>query len=339
MRELLFPLKWAYQGATGFRNWLFDKNIRKAHVVGAKVISVGNLTVGGTGKTPVTLALLKLLAEKGYSAGVVTRGYKRQKKGLLKVELGANAATDFGDEPVLIKTSFPEAPVWVGEKKVAAARKLLETQPVTFLVLDDSFQHRSLHRDINLLLLDATEPMKNYRVMPVGLGRESIVPALRRVDFFVLTKTNLASNDELKDLIFWIKDKSDKPVLLAAYGFECFRSVTNKTEIALKDGAYLVTGVAKPDTVEKVIENRVKIVKHKTFDDHHRYTNLEVETMIDEASQLGARWIVTTAKDAVKLSPFHALRDRLWIIDMAIQFEGDLQAFYADIDRLARARD
>ena len=100
-----------------------------------------------------------------------------------------------------------------------------------------------------------------------------------------------------------------------------------------------MTGVARPATVEKVIEDRVKIVKHKSFDDHHRYTHLEVEAILDEASQLQARWIITTAKDAMKLGQFHGLRERLWVIDMAVKFEGDLKAFYADIDRLARARD
>lgn len=328
-----------YQGATGFRNWLYDHSLKRVHKVPAKVISVGNLTVGGTGKTPVTLALIDVLKEKGLTCGVVSRGYKRQKSGVLNVELGPQAALDFGDEPVLIKSVNPEIPVIVGEKKVAAAKKLLEATPVQFLVCDDAFQHRALGRDLNLLLLDATENMRNYRVMPVGRARESLLPALKRVDYFVLTKTNLADNDQLKDLIFWLKDKSDKPVLLAAYGFNGFRSVNGEHVPTLRDAAYLISGVAKPETVDKVVADHVKIVKHKTFDDHHRYTHLEVEAILDEASQLQARWILTTAKDATKLAPFHSLRDRLWIIDMAVKFEGDLKSFYADIDRLARARD
>ena len=116
----------------------------------------------------------------------------------------------------------------VGEKKVSAARKLLETKPVQFVICDDGFQHRALSRDLNLLLLDATEPMKNYRMMPVGRAREALLPALKRVDYFVLTKTNLAEHDQLKDLIFWIKDKSEKPVLLAAYAFNGFRSLSRR---------------------------------------------------------------------------------------------------------------
>lgn len=328
-----------YQGVTGFRNWMYDHRLRKAHEVGTKVISVGNVTVGGTGKTPVTLALIEMLKEKGYSCGVVTRGYKRSSKGIHSVTVGPSAAIQYGDEPVLIKKVYPEIPVIVGEKKVAAARKLLETEQVQFVICDDGFQHRALKRDLNLLLLDATEPMKDYRVMPVGRARESLVPALRRADFFVLTKTNLADADQLKDLIFFLKDKSEKPVLLAAYAFSGFRSMHGELFEKLPDGAYLVSGVAKPQTIEGVVEGRVKVLRHKTFPDHHNYTNLEIEAILDEASKMQARWIITTAKDATKLAQFHNLRDKLWVIEMAVKFEGDVKAFYADIDRLARARD
>lgn len=336
---MLVPIKWMYQGVTGFRNWMYDHRIRKAQTVSAKVISVGNVTVGGTGKTPVTLAILDLLKEKGYTCGVVTRGYKRRKKGVHPVVTGPSAAVEFGDEPVLIKNNFPDVPVVVGEKKVAAARQLLDTEKVQFLICDDGFQHRALGRDLNLLLLDATEPMKNYRVMPVGRGREALVPALRRADYFVLTKTNLADGNQLKDLIFFLKDKSEKPVLLAAYFFSGFRNVRNEVQENLGDGAYLISGVAKPETVESVIGERVKILKHKTFPDHHSYTNLEIEAILDEASQMQARWIITTAKDATKLSRFHSLREKLWVIEMAVKFEGDVKSFYEDIDRLARASD
>ena len=337
MRELLFPARWIFQGITGLRNWCFDHRLRRAHEVNASVISVGNLTVGGAGKTPVAVALIELLKKRGFKCGVVSRGYRRAQKGIHAVENRPNAAIEFGDEPVLIKTLFPDIPVFVGERKVQAARKLLEAQPVDFIVCDDAFQHRSLKRDLNLLLLDATEPMKNYRVMPVGRGRESILPAFKRVDYFVLTKINLVEGEQLKDLIFWLKEKSQKPVLLAAFSFNGFRSFAGEEVQALTDPVYLVTGVAKPKTVEQTISNRAKIVKHKSFEDHHRYTHLEVEAILDEASHLQARWILTTAKDATKLRQFHGLRDRLWIIDLSVKFEGDVEPFYADIDRLGSA--
>jgi tetraacyldisaccharide 4'-kinase len=340
LRELLFPLRWFYQTMTAMRNWTFDYRLRRAQSVPARVISVGNLTVGGTGKTPVTLALLDVIQEHGFSAGVVSRGYKRVKRGIHPVADGPKAAYEFGDEPVLIKSAYPQVPVYVGERKVKAARKLLEQTPVDFVICDDAFQHRSLKRDMNILLLDSTEPMKNYRVLPVGRGRESLLPALRRVDYFVITKTNLADSGQVKDLIYWVKEHSEKPVLLAAYKFNGFRSTAGGEAVpALRDPAYVISGVAKPETIERVIEGQVRVVKHKILPDHHRYTSLEIETILDEASHLGARWIVTTAKDATKLRKFQHLSGRLWVIDLQIRFEGDTKAFHEEIDRLGRARD
>ncbi len=321
------------------RNGLYNIGLLRTQGVDARVISVGNLTTGGTGKTPVSLALIALLKEHGHSCGVVTRGYGRRTKGVKAVQDGALAALDFGDEPVLVRTAFPDVPVVVGEKRVAAARHLLKAQKVDFIISDDSFQHRSLKRDLNLLLFDATENMKNYRVLPVGQGRESLLPALKRADYFVVTKSNLTDSDQLKDLLFWLNEKGQKPILKAAYIFRGFYSLSGVATHTLKDSGYLVSGVAKPETVEKLIAGHISIVKHNNFDDHHRYTHLEVESILDEASSLNARWIVTTAKDATKLSHFHSLRERLWVIDLGIQFEGDLKAFYADIDRLARAGD
>jgi len=338
MRELLFPFSWMYQGATGFRNWLYDHSLRRSTQVSAKVISIGNLTVGGTGKTPVTLALLDLMKKRKYSSGVVSRGYRRSKKGVHEVDGSSTSALHFGDEPALIKSLHPDVPVVVGEKRVAAAKALLNSRSVDFIFCDDAFQHRALHRDLNLVLLDARENQCNYRVMPVGRARESIKGAVKRVDFFVITKSNLVSAEELETLQTWIKAKTEKPILLADYVFNGIRSLKGSQQKSLKDPVYLVSGVARPDSVERTIDGVISIVKHKVFPDHHRYTDLEIEAILDEASQMGARWILTTAKDAIKLKHFHRLQERLWVIDLGVEFRGDTAAFYETLDRLAGTR-
>lgn len=339
MREMLFPFSWFYQGVTGFRNWMYDHSLRRSTTVTAKVISIGNLTVGGTGKTPVTLALLDLMKQRKLKAGVISRGYRRALKGVHPVDGSSASALNFGDEPALIKALNPEVPVVVGEKRVAAAKALLSENQVDIIFCDDAFQHRALHRDLNLLLMDAREPRGNYRVLPVGQARESLGGALKRVDYFVITKSNLVSSEELESLRAWIREKSDKPIVLAEYVFRGIHSLKGSVERSLKDPVYLVSGVAKPDAVEKTLEGVITTVKHKIFPDHHRYTDLEIEAILDEASQLGARWILTTAKDATKLKQFHRLQERLWVIDLGIEFKGDIQSFYESLDRLARARD
>jgi tetraacyldisaccharide 4'-kinase len=327
-----------YEGITGVRNWFYDHNWLKATHVDAKVISVGNLTLGGTGKTPVTLAMLEILKKRGYSSGVVSRGYKREQKGVLEVDIShKTAAQTFGDEPALIKSSFPEVPVVVGARRVQAAQALLAGHKVDFIVCDDAFQHRRLHRDLNLLLLDATEPIKNYRVVPVGRGRERLQPALRRADFLILTKTNLISSDELSALTEWLDSRTQKPILRAEYTVRDLRALDGKTARELKDPVYMVSGIAKPQAFEQTLKDRVRVVKHRSFPDHHRYADLEVEEILDEASQLQARWVLTTAKDSMKLAAFPRLRDRLWVVDLGLEFKGEVKAFYEAVDRVARS--
>lgn len=294
--------------------------------------------MGGTGKTPVTIELIREIQKRGFSCGVISRGYKREQKGVLEVDLSAKAAQSFGDEPSLIKATFPDIPVMVGERRVDAAKALLAAKPVDFILCDDAFQHRRLHRDLNVLLIDATEPQSNYRVLPVGRARESYTPALQRADFIIVTKANQVSNEHLNSVIEWIKSRSSKPILTAGYAFKGLKSLsTGKIEPELKDAAYLITGVAKPEAVEHTIKGHVRIVKHQRFPDHHRYANREIEEILDESSHLQARWLLTTAKDSMKLAAFPKLRDRMWIVELGLDLKGEVKAFYEAIDRLARS--
>lgn len=338
IKEVLFPARWVYQGATGFRNWLYDIRAIKASQVDAKVISVGNLTLGGTGKTPVTIAVIEALQARGYTCGVVSRGYKREQKGVLEVDaLAKFAAQTYGDEPTLIKATFPDMPVLVGERRVAAAQALLSSRKVDFIVCDDAFQHRRLHRDLNLLLVDATEPLKNYRVVPVGRARESLAPALKRADLVFITKANLVPPEQLQAVREYIEARAQKPIVHAEYVYKGLKRINGPAfEQTLRDKVYLVSGIAKPEAVEKTLDGKVTVVKHRTFPDHHRYTNLEVEEILDEASRLQARWILTTAKDSMKLGAFPLLRERLWVVDLGIEMKGEVKAFDEAIDRLAR---
>jgi tetraacyldisaccharide 4'-kinase len=172
--------------------------------------------------------------------------------------------------------------------------------------------------------------------MPVGRARESIQPALRRADIVVLTKANLIDPSEREERKKWLRAKTDKPLVEAEWVFKGLRSQTGEVKDSLKDAGLLVSGVAKPETIEKTLNGKVKIVKHRKFGDHHRYTDLEVETILDEASSMQARWILTTGKDAMKLSAFNRMRDRLWVIELGLELKGDVKAFYEAIDGLAR---
>jgi tetraacyldisaccharide 4'-kinase len=336
LREALFPFSLAYQGAMGVRNWMYDKGFRKTQKVKAKVISIGNLTVGGTGKTPMTMFLVEQLQKRHLKCGVISRGYKRAEKGVLTVTTDPLAAHSYGDEPALIKSIFPELPVLVGERRVNAAEALLGEHKVDVIVCDDAFQHRSLHRDFNILLMDVTEPVKNYRVVPLGRARESLGPALKRADVVILTKANHATPEQYEEFTAWLKNRCDKPMIRADYLLQGFHSLLGQKNEELLDPVILISGIAKPSALIKTLEGKAKILKHKSFPDHHRYTDLEVEVIMDEASQLQARWILTTAKDAMKLRQFKRLRERLWIVDLGLKLSGDTKDLYETLDRFSR---
>ncbi len=338
LREGLFPFSLAYEGATGIRNLMFDWGLRKSRTVEAKVVSIGNLTVGGTGKTPMTLALIDMLKKRKVSVGVVSRGYKRGQKGVLHVDTSPRAALSFGDEPTLIKNVNPDIPVVVGECRVAAAQALLADQEVDVILCDDAFQHRSLHRDLNILLMDVTESINNYRVLPVGRARESMGPAMARADFVIMTKANLVSQDDFDFFKSWLEPQCKSPLLRADYELKGFHSLNGETKSEIQEPVLLISGIAKPQAFEKTLEGKVQILKHKSFPDHHRYTDLDVEILLDEASQMRARWVLTTAKDAMKLGPFPRLKERLWIADLGLQFSGDTKELNEALDRLARPR-
>ena len=337
MRLFLYPIKFIYEAISAVRNWAFDVSLAKPRRVATKVISIGNLTVGGTGKTPVTLFLLEEIRRRGYRVGVVSRGYKRAGRGTLDVTITPGAAAEFGDEPALIKSKFPSVPVVVGNVRATAATHLLREGPLDLILCDDAFQHRRLHRDLDLVLLDATAPLRDYRSLPVGRARERALPALRRADFLILTKTNLVEEAALSELTSWLGARVEKPIVHAEYVLRGLTSIRGERREKLDDPVYLVSGVAKPATLDPTLGDRVRVLKHRTFGDHHRYLDSEIETILIEAATLGARWILTTAKDAVKLAAFPQLRDRLWVMDLGLELKGEVKEFYEKIDGLARS--
>lgn len=336
MRQLLFPAQWLYFGVTTIRNWLYDHKIFSAKQVSARVISIGNITVGGTGKTPTVLAFIRLMKEKGYTCGVVSRGYGRAGTGLEEVILASDSAAKFGDEPTLIKSEHPDIRIVVGAERVRAAEQALQDNESQFIICDDAFQHRHLHRDLNVVLIDALEKPRDYRMLPVGRARERVRPALARADLFVITKANQVESQRRDELEQWIRSMSDRPLIYGEYELKGFRNLKGERVMSLRDKCFLVTGVAKPESVEKTVDGKAQVVGNRHFPDHHSYSNRDVEDFLDQASKLQARWILTTSKDAIKLSQFKSLSERIWIVDTEMQFKGNVQALYEAIDRLAR---
>ena len=296
----------AYRAAVTLRNSLYDAGRLPSHRLPCAVISIGNLTMGGTGKTPLTSHVAALLRDSGYRVGVVSRGYgRRGGNAPLLVSNGRTVLADAqsaGDEPYLIARDNPAVPVAIGADRVAAAGFLVRSCSPEVLVLDDAFQHRRLARDLDLLLLDGRDPWGNGRMLPRGPLREPIA-SVARADAFVLTRSSGRVPADLASALE--RFKPGAPVFhcrLEPRGF-----VTAEGEAvglaSLKGfSAFVFSGIARPERFEEDLRDLgVGIAGARRFADHHRFRRRDLEEIVLEARRLRADVLVTTEKDLVRL--------------------------------------
>lgn len=256
--------------------------------VKARVISIGNITWGGTGKTPLTAKLSRDLSFYGKRVAVLTRGYGR-------------------DEVEELKKKIPNVPILVGRDRVRLAREAVKKYNAEILILDDGFQHIRLHRDFDIVNLNATLPFGPGGLLPAGTLREPL-ENLKRADVFVLSKSNIGSKN-----LHWIRQKllsikPNAPIFEAVHKPMRFVDVTKNRSVTLGEmrGKKVATlcGIEDPYSFEKTVENiGAEIVFAARYNDHHRYTSAELEAFLRQASTIGARDVITTEKDWARLSP------------------------------------
>ncbi|MDD3249073.1 MAG: tetraacyldisaccharide 4'-kinase [Smithellaceae bacterium] len=292
-----------------FRNRLYDRQVLKSVRLACPVISVGNLTVGGTGKTPCVIGLAKMLTRHGYRPAVLSRGYGGQNSGPVRiVSDGANAersAAETGDEPLLLARSLPGVPVITGAKRALSGQTAIGRFNADALICDDAFQHRQIFRDINIVLLDAERPLGNGHLLPRGELREP-AESLRRADCIVLTRADKAGPTPAH--IARIVDASDIPVFRASHRFR---------EVIGPDGGVLppehlhgrkvcaFCGIAKPASFRKILlEAEAEILSFVDFPDHYVYNRNDLEALRRHFSAQNADCWLTTEKDAMRLEAF-----------------------------------
>ena len=289
------------------RNGLYDKGVFETHDLGACVISIGNITTGGTGKTPLVSYVAEILAERGETVCILTRGYGRKdsKKRVL-VSDGSTIfsnPTNSGDEPFeLAQKLLGKAIVIADADRVSAAEWAKRKFGVTAFVLDDGFQHRRAGRDVDIVCVDATNPggytqagsLRSGEVLPAGRLREPITN-LKRADVVVITRADLV--DDISNLRSEISDLNPEATIFAA---------TNKiVNLAELNGRriFAFCGLGNPENFyEQLRREGINVVGTKTFPDHHQYTQKDIEQIELEVRACGAETLVTTAKDDVKLS-------------------------------------
>ena len=301
LKYLLLPFSVVYGAVATIRNKLYDCQILKAKSYTEPVISVGNLTVGGTGKTPHIEYLVRLLSDK--KVAVVSRGYGRRTSGYVEVEADADVQ-NVGDEPLQIKHKFQQIRVIVDEVRTHAIDALLSdgNAPEVFM-LDDAFQHRQVNAGQKIVLVDYNRPIFNDLMMPSGRLREPR-RNINRADIVVVTKCpdNL-TEESWREFSNKLKLKHNQPVFFTKFAYGQLQPL-NGAEAAkqLKDTRITVaTGIAQPQRVYQYLEDQGAEVTKIEFPDHHFFTVADVANIKKVFQKSGSQMVVVTEKDAMRL--------------------------------------
>ena len=313
---ILKPLSWIYGMVTAVRNKLFDWHIFKQHTFPVPVLVIGNLAVGGTGKTPHTEYIVDLL-RKEYHIGVLSRGYRRRTKGFILADKRSTPAA-IGDEPYQMYRKFSHDGVMVAvcESRVKGIETMLELNPtLNLIVLDDAFQHRYVKPTVSVVLTEHSRPVYNDSLLPYGRLREP-ARALDRADVVVMTKCP----DEMKPVDFRIFKETFnlfpfQKLLFTRYKYLLPKALFPENVIpestldmgclTREDTLLAVTGVANPRPFIRYLRSHYKAkVKILRFEDHHNFTNSDMQSILRKYNNMEGRhrYVVTTEKDAVRLA-------------------------------------
>ncbi|MBK7104072.1 MAG: tetraacyldisaccharide 4'-kinase [Ignavibacteriae bacterium] len=340
IRIILSPLTILYKFIIDLRNDLFDKNIFKQTKVDCKVISVGNLTVGGSGKTPFVIMLTKYLKNKNNKVGVLSRGYGRNSKGYLLVSKDGSPlmkVSKSGDEILLVSNEC-KVPAAVAEKRVDGAQRFLKDVKLETIVLDDAFQHRWIQRDLDILIIDqkflSSVNDIEQNLLPLGNMRESFDSA-NRADMIIINrkfspKINIPT--KLKNHF------SDKDVFYSSYQVEGIYDVKTNKKYRLDEfegqNSLVVCGIARPFSFLRVLEeNNINIKNKIIFTDHKEYSIKEIEQIRKDFYSTNSHSVLTTQKDAVKLMEFNKELDDIDIYFLKIELKVEEEKrFFEKID-------
>jgi tetraacyldisaccharide 4'-kinase len=310
-----------YRLVCGARAFLYRCGLAKRKRLHAAVISVGNITVGGTGKTPLVLYLADKLKQQNKKVAVLTRGYRRKKKGLVELSGETTSKTnwkDSGDEPYLLAQRLIDVPIIVGRRRDRAGEYAVAKFGSEILILDDGFQHWRLSRDSDIVVIDSSNPFGNGKLLPAGILREPLA-ALKRADLFVLTKTDQAENKA--GLIARLRKHNPEAELVeSVYQIRSVKNLADGSSLdieRLRNRKTLAfSGIGNPSSFENSLKQlKVRILRHRVFRDHYAYGRKDIMELIKQARALEADFIITTEKDSVRIPlvkssevPFYVLK-------------------------------
>jgi tetraacyldisaccharide 4'-kinase len=307
IRILLFPLSLLYALIVILRNWLYDKKILASAQFNLPIICVGNLAVGGTGKSPMVELLIRTLKDR-YEVAVLSRGYKRKTKGYALAG-DHTTALDIGDEPMQFHSKFPGVAVAVGEERIVAIPQLLHDRPDTdVIILDDAFQHRAVRPGVNILLTDYSNLFTRDWWLPSGDLRDA-PGGYKRADIIVVTKCpDGLTEEERKAIETEISPLPHQRVFFSSIEYGRPYHITKGTPAVVDENleVLLVTGIANPTPLKNWLNDKSGSYYELAYSDHHIFTIDDLNHMIRKFSHIAEpnKIILTTEKDAVRLIKF-----------------------------------
>ena len=329
LKALLLAISFGYGGLVKFRETLYKKGFLQSKRLPCPVFSIGNITIGGSGKTPMTIYIAEVLQGLGYNVAIISRGYKGQAERTGGVVCDGRiicmGPDEAGDEPFMIAERLKTVPVIVGKNRFKAGILAIKEFRPDVLLLDDAFQHLNLNRDIDLVLLDSKKPFGNTYLFPRGILRER-ASALLRGDAVILTRSDVGKQVSLSQIKNFVPRKpvfysfhtpyiykiitggraqlSDRLNISSKYDFNIFK----------KKRVFAFSGIAINDNFRRTIESfKCKLENFSGFPDHHPYSNRELDEIVKSAMDLSAEFIFTTEKDYVRIA--HKTK---WPIDLVV---------------------
>jgi len=348
MNSLFMPLGILFDQAGKIKNFMYDRGWSEVSSCGKPVVSVGNLTAGGTGKTPIIASFVQWALDNNLKPAVVSRGYKGQFEGVQRVQYSPQDSNTvyYGDEPTMLAKKFGQVPIYVGGDRIRACKKLIDECEVDIIFADDAFQHRRLKREIDIVVIDLTEAMDSYRPLPWGRLRESISGILRS-QYIIFNKVSLAEKgheekikDKIKD-IFSTNQISCPQFIDCDYDILKFLSAKEDLDISSlrSKNVILVSAIGRNYNFKKLICGSgpsINVLRHFEYPDHHRYTQKDVEDINNYFYENKADRIITTEKDAVKLNPFSELNENLLVACLDLKWGPEISCVYEDIIKKVR---
>jgi tetraacyldisaccharide 4'-kinase len=336
IRILLFPFSLVYALIIKIRNWCFDKRILPSASFNLPIICVGNLAVGGTGKSPMVEWMVGGLKDR-FAIAVLSRGYKRKTRGYALAD-ESTTALDIGDEPMQFHSKFPDVAVAVGEERMVAIPQLLHDRPGTqAIILDDAFQHRFVKAGLNILLTDYSNLFTRDWWLPSGDLRDA-PSSYRRADIIVVTKCREdLTVDERREIAAEIRPLGHQRIFYTAIRYDHPYHITRRTPAVIDDRVevLLVTGIANPAPLKRWLNDRCRAYYELAYSDHHIFSIDDLKAIIRRFTGIAAtdKLILTTEKDAVRLIKFREELEGLpfYVLPITPRFLFDEEAGFRDL--------